>query len=935
MTTFKRRQLFELSGEWNIVFADEIQNADGRAVLADWPFAHQKKIQVPGIWNLGYPDKEGIGYYRKTFLLPEGLKNRFVRLCFGGASYHVSVWLNDSFIGSHEGGYTPFSFDVTPFLRSESENELVVRVIGLSKNKDVGGFDLFKVPTSKQTWYYVYAGLWGDIFLESFPAACINSVFVTPDLEKKKFSVEVSIENKTCEIVPTLLSLRVFQADEKEVSSMQDTFILSPGNFVFKYHFDLGSPIPWDLENPHLYQVILSIENEFDHEKDVVTEKFGMRDFTVRDGEFFLNEEPIFIKGILNQPNYPKTMIVPPTHAMIEKEIRLIKEAGFNMARMHIRPAPPGYLDLADEIGLLVYAESSLAWIRESPRLLDHGRRELREMMVRDRNHPSIVIWGILNENRHCNAIIRDDMFRYVRSLDPTRVVIDNSGGTMAIDQDFGWIDEAHMLPNRATKPQAVRDLHLYIGSILPDSVYDWLRTLRKGVNSRSLFKSGMGFLPLIEKFDQCMAEFEGKVFVSEMGCGGFTDLDQTVLGFEGQKQLLDARELEKIRNDLHEGFALRKLESVFGSVQNLVQACCRQQVLANRSQIEAIIQNPDISGFGLTQLNDVAWEFQAGILDLWRNPKPVYYELSRLNKDTVAILHPIAFTTTPTQPALIEACVVHRLEPLEDVQISTAIIAPNGREILQTCQRIRLKSGVNRLEDIHLYPDGMVGSFALHLSVCWKDVILAETETEILVVSDYLTFDRAAQVEWIGNTPELPSALSSSGEVKVKTMVAAYPHSMPNKLMREIIASVEDEGVILVMGPLTPTDKVFINIFKEKGINLSFRLAIGNWMGCHHWIPQSLINEPLVTNPIADDKFTGILPRYALLENGGEVLAGSFQNAKSHREPIGMVWYSDIEKVPLGRGAVVFCQYPIFDSLVDHPLAIRILDGILSQSVQ
>jgi beta-galactosidase len=932
MKKFKTRQIFDLSGEWDIIFGDEIENIASSSVHGSWPISQQKGIQVPGIWNLEYPNKEGIGYYRKTFLLPERLLNKSVRLCFGGVTYHASVWLNGAFVGSHEGGYTPFSFDATPFLRVDEENQLVVRVIGLSKKRNVGGFELLKVPASKQTWYYVYAGLWGNVYLESIPAINITSFFITPDLANKDFLVEITVENKTCEIVPIELCLNVFQTDDKEVTSLQERYDLSPGRFAYKYNFELASPIPWNLENPHLYQAILSLGNEYDDYKDVVIERFGMRDFTVREGEFFLNGKPIFLKVTLNQPNYPKTLIVPPTQGMIEKEIRLIKDAGFNMARMHIRPAPPGYLELADEIGLLIYAESPLAWIKESPRLVDHGKRELREMILRDQNHPSVVIWGILNENRHCNAIIRDEMFRYVRSLDPTRVVIDNSGGTMAIDQDFGWIDEAHILPNRDSTPQKVRDLHLYIGSILPERVYDWLRNLKKGVNSRPLLDSGMGFLPIIEKFDQCMVDFDGKVFVSEIGCGGFTDLDRTVDGFGDQKQLLDAWELEKIRNDLHEGFALRKLERVFGSIQNLVQVCCRQQVMANRSQIEAIIQNPDISGFGLTQLNDVAWEFQAGILDLWRNPKPVYYELCRLNKDTVAILHPKKFITTHDKPISIEACVIHRLEPAEGVLVSISIITPDGQELLQTSQYIKMNSGVNLLEEIQFYPKEMVGSFSFNMTVYEKKELMAETEIEILVLPDHLPNARKARINWVGRIPEQPSTLAITGD---GTLVAADPGSVPEKHLQEVISSVEIDGVTLIFGPLSPKDEFIINFFKEKGINLILKLAIGNWMGCHHWMPQTLINEPLVTNPIADEKFIGIIPRYSMLELGGEILAGSFQNAKSHREPMGMVWFSDIEKVPLGKGYVVFCQYPIFDSLRDHPLAIRILDGILLHSTQ
>ncbi|NIV34870.1 MAG: hypothetical protein GWN58_37070, partial [Anaerolineae bacterium] len=142
-----------------------------------------------------------------------------------------------------------------------------------------------------------------------------------------------------------------------------------------------------------------------------------MREFTVRSGQFFLNGAPIFVRGVLLQPNYPITVVTPPTREMMVREITLAKEGGFNLIRAHIRPVPAGFLDLTDQMGMLVYAESCLAWIKDSPRMLDHGRRELRAMIERDRNHPSAVFWGIHNENRAASALTSEALIRFVRGL--------------------------------------------------------------------------------------------------------------------------------------------------------------------------------------------------------------------------------------------------------------------------------------------------------------------------------------------------------------------------------------------------------------------------------------------------------------------------------------------------------------------------------------
>jgi hypothetical protein len=477
-------------------------------------------------------------------------------------------------------------------------------------------------------------------------------------------------------------------------------------------------------------------------------------------------------------------------------------------------------------------------------------------------------------------------------------------------------------------------DLHLYIGGILNGRVYNWLKSLRKGVNSLPLYESGFGFKPLIAEFDRKMADYGGKIFVSEMGCGGFTDLDKTMKGFGDQMDLVDAQEIEIIRQDLHSGFKKRNLKRIFGSINNLIKTAIRQQTLAIRSQVEAIISNPNISGYSLTQLEDVSWEFQAGILDLWQNPKPSYFELIRLNKDTVVIIHPLSHITTPYKPIILETSILHRTDPIEDVDIQLFIIPPDGVKYIQTHQKISLTEGINNLDDEQFLSGDLTGNYVIHMKAIANDMLLAESTTEILVVSDYQEIQTSAEIEWLGKIPDLPIGMSAPSSSANKFFIAAFPSTLSENQLRTRIEMIANGGGTLSVGPLSPSDRMVIDIFNEFGIELRLKFGIGNWMGCHHWLPPELINETLFTNPIADEKFIGITPRYSFLENNGNVIAGSFQNGKSHREPIGMVWYSDIEKVSLGKGSVVFCQYRIFNQLKSHPLASRILDGILAKSL-
>jgi hypothetical protein len=232
----------------------------------------------------------------------------------------------------------------------------------------------------------------------------------------------------------------------------------------------------------------------------------------------------------------------------------------------------------------MIYAETSLGWIKDSPRLLDHGIRETEALINRDYNHPSIVFWGIYNENPQAASINGLELARFARCKDSTRVVIHNSGGSLAIDQDFGWIDRTWELPTNETNPQRAMDIHLYLGCHPTKPIYQWLQTVGTNASSSTVLSQvGFGSPDIFSEFDREMLTYRGKVFVSEVGCGGFNDLDKTVAGFSGRENLLDAQEVISLRDGLYQGFHQRGLEKVFGSVAHLFeQSMEMQSKLAN-----------------------------------------------------------------------------------------------------------------------------------------------------------------------------------------------------------------------------------------------------------------------------------------------------------------------------------------------------------------
>lgn len=339
MTVFTNRESKSLAGSWALAF-----DQDGQGVKSGWggpqyPTDIAKTITVPGIWNIPYPGTDGTGFYQTRFTLPENWQDKNIELVFGGVSYLTTVWINGKYVGSHEGAYTPFRFDITDCLDSSHENILVVRVSSLSKAREVDGIRLKEAPVAKQAWFFPFGGIWGTIHLEALSKLACHSVKLTPDIHHQQVQVDLILQNSLPIAHKANLRLTIRTNSNDQIVEQSSQVNIPPGASLFSYQIPIPSPQLWTCQDPTLYRLKSEVFDPLSNELDVYETSFGMREFTIRDGQFFLNGEPIYIRGILLQPDYPISLVTPPDNEMMEREIRLAKEAGFNLIRIHLRPA--------------------------------------------------------------------------------------------------------------------------------------------------------------------------------------------------------------------------------------------------------------------------------------------------------------------------------------------------------------------------------------------------------------------------------------------------------------------------------------------------------------------------------------------------------------------------------------------------------------------
>jgi beta-galactosidase len=366
--------------------------------------------------NLEY---QFISTYRKRFALPEPLNGRRVYVDFDGAMIASEVWLNGNKLGDHEGGYTPYTFDLTDCVRENGENLLTV-YLDSTERKDIPPYG-FVVD------YLTFGGIYRDVRLRYLEQCHIADVFVhTKEVvtENPKLEVDIHLRNQSAEARNVTLCLTASNYMDYGVTAPDQEIVLPAyGELVTTLRFPSldGLPIAlWSLDNPSLYTLLVSVRS-VEKRLDGLFVSFGFREAEFRDDGFYLNGERIKLIGLDRHQTYPYIGAAAPARLQRQDADILKYELGCNIVRTSHYPQSPYFLDRCDEIGLLVFEEIP-GWQHIGDKDWQGiSLRDVQAMIERDRNHPSIVLWGVrINESPDDEALYTATN-ALAHRLDPTR----------------------------------------------------------------------------------------------------------------------------------------------------------------------------------------------------------------------------------------------------------------------------------------------------------------------------------------------------------------------------------------------------------------------------------------------------------------------------------------------------------------------------------
>lgn len=413
--------------DWKFTRSDHPRYAEENYNDAQW-----EEVSLPHDWNItmefdrkagGSPGflPESTGWYRKTFKLPATCKNKTISILFDGIFHQSDVYINGQHLGFRPYGFCSIEYDLTPFLNPDRDNTIAVRV---------------NCTGARPRWY-AGSGIYRHAWLQAvnpIHIATYGTYITTPSVSDAKADLQIAttLINSTPKQQTITVSQRVLDNAGRQVAKSKDESTAVEANTTVDINqtFVLDNPIRWCLEKPYMYRMETTLKSG-NKVIDSYTTPFGVRTFRFdKDEGFFLNGESIKLQGMCLHEDAGSLGVALPVRAN-ERRLEIIKEYGCNAIRCAHNPFSPEFLDLCDRMGFIVIAEAFDKWKSGyyEPYFDEWWQKDLENMILRDRNHPAIVLWSIGNEVQEAwdegrTGVERAGMLQdFVHKKEPTRPV--------------------------------------------------------------------------------------------------------------------------------------------------------------------------------------------------------------------------------------------------------------------------------------------------------------------------------------------------------------------------------------------------------------------------------------------------------------------------------------------------------------------------------
>jgi hypothetical protein len=888
-------KLLSLDGSWSFLHVPDDSTSP----------AEVRSITVPGVWQAQFADlrmRAGIGIYQRQFTLASDWIRDRIFLRFGAVFHHAKIWINGHHVGEHEGGFLPFSFNVTRWLK-EGQNELLVRVESPTDDPAAFGEAPFaEIPFGKQSWYGPLSGIWQSVSLDRRVADHIAHVRIRSDVVSGQVGIKISLAEAPVD--DSCMKLTIVGPDGRTSASL---IVEAPAGYQsLAANLVVDQLLKWSPAEPNLYRLHLALVRT-GLVADEVVETFGFRSFEARDGKFYLNGEPFYLRAALDQDYYPDTICTTPSVGFLEDQFGKAKELGLNCLRCHIKAPDPRYYEVADRMGLLIWTELPNGGF-STERSRSRKERLLKGIVDRDGNHPSIVCWTIINENWGVDLVHDAEhrawlraLYAWLKAYDPSRLVVDNSP----------------LAPSFHTQTD-IADYHFY--AAFPDSRGDWDRFVAELAGRADWLFSPHG---------DAVTSGQEPLVCSEFGNWGLPDPAQLVdsdgnepwwfeTGHDWGEGVMYAHGVENRFRDW-------SLDRVFGSLGSFVEAAQWQQFRALKYGIESMRRRPEISGYVITELTDCHWESN-GLLDMRRHPRVFHDVFRTINADTVIVPEwsRLAFwddetfsvaVTIANGPAAVENATLH--VSLEASQLTRPCTLQSGTvtdlgTLTVPLPIVDASQSATVLLELRSPEGGLIASNSVDIAVHPSRLRQASTDQAVWSPSELIR-------ERLQTQGYLVADAMNQAEVVI---AAAYDEA--------IAAYVRGGGTLLLL----PDCEMSLNPFFPHWQNVEVQNRAGtpwrgDWASSFAWLRRRGAFARLPGGPLLDATFDRVIPDRVI--SGCNLL--DFQ-ARVHAALV-VGWIHKPAALAVerayGRGRLLISTFRLFrDPPGADPTATVLLDGLI-----
>ncbi len=778
------------------------------------------------------------------------------------------------------------------------------------------------MPCWREWESYTFGGIWQSVRLLHVPGAYIQDCFVKPNATLDAIAIDLAF----CGDTPS--GSQQFVLELKEVSSGHSISKTSVAGEVSNQsctvHLPIANARHWSPDDPFLYELSVSTEAG-----DELRVRFGMKHLTMKNGKFFLNGKQLFIKGVFHEGLYPAGLPVPPNREFVEDELSKAKRMGFNLVRYWQIPIHPVVLDVADRMGMMLMDEPPIEWMMQSERMLEYCERDVRALVVRDRNRASVAFFTIVNEigvypfwhweysSLHQNI---DHLSQLAHSLDGTRPIIDHSGG---------WRTGAKIYLPGESEGMTFNDCHRYLRSPTAELDADGLRHLGHE-DLKQGFRNEKKGAPL---------------FLSEFGYGSSPDLARIVEQYEekGLGENPDCEYHRGLRDSLNLHFGRKGLDKLFASPKGFIETTQHLHGQGNAQQTLSIRSNPLASGYVMHALSAGGWILGAELLDMWRSEKAVCEYVRQAQKPQVlGVFLPKGKNYIKGQSVAVEVVAINDGEPIAESPLIARI--RQGR-FMQTIElgRHSLNQGIQPLWTGEIALPELMGDVQIEFFLGSPEAPIASGMRHVFVVESP-RISMPLTVGLVGNAPDesiivslKKLGFSITDPAAAQIVLAGPPFDPPNAEGITLPIEWSLAGKLVFVEAITaPNIQSILDALKLQGTRP--RNCIGNWSPVAHMILEREILAGLPDDKVLGEAYADFLPQLCIgarYQPQSAAFCLTYQPEEMAVIPTDWWAASTIFDYRIGPGKVVTSTFRLLQNIDSNPVAAQFLANLLALKFQ